>query len=218
MLLAIAGPNYECLFVDVGTNGRMNDPGLWNKSSLRRAIENREIVLQEPRALSYCLEKISFVILGDDAFALKNYMTKPFPQRNLTIEKRIYNYRHSRARRISENMFGILANRWRVFHTTMHLSPERATSVTLSALILHNYLLKSPSKSTYCTPGLIDQEDEQGNVIAGSWRSEHMAEEFRSIAPQCHGNNISNSSKYIREVFMDYFMNKGAVTWQWDKY
>ena len=38
MLLAIAGPNYERLFVDVGTNGRMNDPGIWNKSSLRRAI------------------------------------------------------------------------------------------------------------------------------------------------------------------------------------
>ena len=174
MLLAIAGPNYERLFVDVGTNGRMNDPGIWNKSSLRRAIQNKEIVLPEPRALSYCLEKISFVILGDDACALKNYMTKPFPQHNLTIEKRIYNYRHSRARLISENMFGILANRWRVFHTTMHLSPERATSVTLSALIWHNYLLKSPSKSTYCTPGLINQEDEQGNVIVSSWCSEHM--------------------------------------------
>ena len=104
----------------------------------------------------YRSEKVPFVILGDDVFALKNYMMKPFPQRNLTIEKRIYNYRHSRARRISENMFGILANRWRVFHTTMHLSPELAISVTLSALILHNYLLKSPSKNTYCTPGLID--------------------------------------------------------------
>ena len=146
MLLAIAGPNYECLFADVGTNRRMNNSGIWNKSSQRRAIENREIGLPEPRALPYRLEKIPFVILGDDAFALKNFIVKPFPQRNLTIEKRIYNYRHSRARRISENMFGILANRWRVFHTTMHLNPERATSVTLSALILHKYLLKSPSK------------------------------------------------------------------------
>ena len=212
VLLAIAGPNYECLFADVGTNRRMNDSGIWNKSSLRRAIENREIGLLEPGVLPYCLEKIPFVILGDDTFALKNYMMKTFPKHNLTIEKRIYNYRYNRTRRIFENMFGILANRWILFHTTIHLSPERATSVTLSALILHNYLLKSPSKSTYCTPGLINQENEQGNVIAGSWRSEHMAEEFRSIAPQSHGNNISNSSKYIREVFMDYFMNKGAVT------
>ena len=182
VLLAIAGPDYEWLFASVGTNGRMKDSGIWNKSSLRRAIENREIGLSEPRALPYCLEKIPFVILGDDGFALKNYMMKTFPQSNLAIEKRIYNYRHSRARCISENMFGVLANRWRVFHTTMHLSLERATSVTLSALILHNYLLKSPSKSTYCTPGLIDQEDEQGNVIAGSWCSEHMGEEFRSKA------------------------------------
>ena len=148
----------------------MNDSGIWNKSSLSHAIENRKIGLPEPRALPYRLEKIPFVILGDDAFALKNYMKKPFLQHNLTIEKRIYNYRHSRARRISENVFGILANRWRVFHTTMHLSPERATSVTLSALILHNYLLKSPSKSLYCTPGLIDQEDElyeQGDCDMG---------------------------------------------------
>ena len=87
MLLANAGRNYECLFADVGTNGRMNDSGIWNKSSLCRAIENREIRLPEARALPYRLEKIPCVILGDDAFALKNYMMKPFPQRNLTIEK-----------------------------------------------------------------------------------------------------------------------------------
>ena len=130
----------------------------------------------EPRALPYRLERIPFVIVGDDTFALKNYMMKPFPQPNLTIEERIYNYRHSRARRISENIFGVLANRWKVFQTAMHLSPGRVTSVTLSALILHNYLLKSPSKGIYGSPGLIDQEDEQGNVVAGSWRTKLMTE------------------------------------------
>ena len=57
----------------------MNDSGIWNKSSLSRAIENREIGLPEPRTLPYRLEKIPFVILGDDAFALKNYMMTPFP-------------------------------------------------------------------------------------------------------------------------------------------
>ena len=30
VLLAIAGPNHECLFADAGSNGRMNDPGIWN--------------------------------------------------------------------------------------------------------------------------------------------------------------------------------------------
>ena len=114
-------------------------------------------------------------------------------------------------------MFGILANRWRIFHTTMHLSPERATSITLSALVLHNFLLKSQSKSVYCAPGLIDQEDTQGNVVAGSWRTKNTAEGFRELPPQSHGNNVSNTAKNVREVFMDYFMNEGALSWQWDK-
>ena len=41
-------------------------------------------------------EDAPYVFLGDDAFALKKYMMKPFPQQGLTQERRIYNYRHSR--------------------------------------------------------------------------------------------------------------------------
>ena len=82
MLLAIAGPNYECIFADAGSNGRMNDSGIWNKSNLRRALESGKMEFPEIRALPYCLGKIPFVIVGDNAFALKNYMMKPFPQRN----------------------------------------------------------------------------------------------------------------------------------------
>ena len=77
VLLAIAGPIYEYLFACVGTNRRMKYSGIWNKSSLCRAIKNREIGLPKPRVLPYCLEKILFLILGDDAFALKKYMMKP---------------------------------------------------------------------------------------------------------------------------------------------
>eukprot|EP00794_Sanderia_malayensis_P006829 gene6829-7596_t len=34
VLLAVAGPNYECLYADVGTNGRVSDGGVWGKCSL----------------------------------------------------------------------------------------------------------------------------------------------------------------------------------------
>ena len=36
ILLAVVGPNYEGLYADVGTNGRVSDGGIWSKCSLAR--------------------------------------------------------------------------------------------------------------------------------------------------------------------------------------
>ena len=56
-----------------------------------------------------------YVFVGDDAFALKKFMTKLYPQQSLTTDKRVYNYRHSRARRISENLFGNISKQVKNF-------------------------------------------------------------------------------------------------------
>ena len=42
-------------------------------------------------------------------------MMKPYPQKNLPIEKLIFGYRLCSMTRISENRFGTLENRWRLF-------------------------------------------------------------------------------------------------------
>eukprot|EP00112_Aurelia_sp_Birch-Aquarium-sp1_P012113 Seg2545.3 transcript_id=Seg2545.3/GoldUCD/mRNA.D3Y31 product="hypothetical protein" protein_id=Seg2545.3/GoldUCD/D3Y31 len=104
VLLAVAGPNYECLYADVGTNGRVSDGGVWGKCSLAQKLENEKEYLQEPACLPSSTEKFNFVFVGDEAFPLKPYLMKPFPQAGLDDQKRVYNY-HSRARRISENLF-----------------------------------------------------------------------------------------------------------------
>ena len=102
--MAIADPDYECLYADVGTNGRVNDGGVWNKSVMFEAIKNGTVQFPDDGYLHSNTVKAPYVLLGDDAFALKRYMMKPYPQQNLTLDKRIYNYRHSRVRRISENL------------------------------------------------------------------------------------------------------------------
>ena len=89
------------------SNSRVN--GMLNKCSLLQAIDDRSVKLPEDDYLTNDC-KLPYVFLGDDAFALKEFMKKPYPQQNLTADKRIYNYRHSRARRILENLFGILTN------------------------------------------------------------------------------------------------------------
>ena len=63
--------------------------------------------------------------MGDDAFPLTAHMMKPYPLKDLSLEKRIFNYRLLRLRRISENAFGILANHWRVFRKPFLLEPKK---------------------------------------------------------------------------------------------
>lgn len=56
-------------------------------------------------------------------------------------QRRIFDYRLSRARRLSENAFGILTMRFGVFRTCMRLSPDKATRATLGAIVLHNFMM-----------------------------------------------------------------------------
>ena len=49
VLMAVAGPDYECIYADVGTNGRVSDGGVWNKCSLSQAIEDGTISLPPPK-------------------------------------------------------------------------------------------------------------------------------------------------------------------------
>ena len=43
ILMAIAGPSYEYLYADVGTNGRVSDGGVWSKCGFSKALENQEL-------------------------------------------------------------------------------------------------------------------------------------------------------------------------------
>ena len=49
VLVAVAGPDYECLYADVGTNGRVSDGGVWNKCRIAQDIEEGSIILPPPQ-------------------------------------------------------------------------------------------------------------------------------------------------------------------------
>ena len=93
-----------------------------------------------PRKCVPCeVTKISHVFVGDDAFALKPHTMKPYPCHGLSADKRISNYRHSRERRLSENLFGIIANKWRMFRSVLQLSPRSIVSLVMAVFVIHIY-------------------------------------------------------------------------------
>ena len=72
---------------------------------------------------------------------------KPYGSRSLTLYQGIFNYHLSRARKIVENAFGILASRFRIFLSPILLKLENAEKILLPSCVLHNYLrTKSPNK------------------------------------------------------------------------
>ena len=95
--LAVAGPDYECIYADIGTNGRVSDGVVWSKCNLSKAINNGDLCLPPPKCLPFGTEEIPHVFVGDDAFSLKPHMMKPYLQSCLADERRIFNYRLSRA-------------------------------------------------------------------------------------------------------------------------
>ena len=82
---------------------------------------------------------------------------RPFPARKAIEEEKIYNYRHSRARRVIENTFGILTARWRIFQKPIRGTVANVERCTLACLALHNYLCLTDN--AHNSPvGFIDQK------------------------------------------------------------
>ena len=173
VLMVLAGPSYEIIWCNVGVNGRVSDGGVWNRTGLCNALENGEIDLPLPEPLPNRTEDCPYVIVGDDAFALKPFLMKPYPQQDLDLERRICNYRFSRARRIVENVFGLLANRWRIFRAPIPLQPNKVEIVTMAVVTLHNWLIKGSSKDVYVPPRVVDTVNPStGEIVPGSWRDD----------------------------------------------
>ena len=105
-------------------------------------------------------------------------MLKPYPRKSLIVEERIANYRISRGRRISEDILGILANRWRCFRAPFLLSPVKVQKITMAVLTLHNWLNSDRfSWNVYYPPGLTDNENPvTGEIIQGTWRDDSPLE------------------------------------------
>ena len=206
ILMAVVGPEYEFLNVDVGMNGRMSDGGNWSRNSFRKALENvnNPLGIPPPKPLPGRSKSIPHVFVGDDAFGLTSYMMKPYPQLGLTEEKRIFNYRLSRCRRISENAFGILSSRWRVFRKPLLLQPQRATSITLAAITLHNWL-RSEAEAGQIQHSQDLTEDNGCQAGDNSWLN---LEDFGH-------HNATQEAKEIRKEFTEYVMMEGVVPWQW---
>lgn len=143
VLMATANANYEFLYCAVGTNGRISDEGVINNTQFYIKLVNKELKIPKSQFIGTSNRALRYVFVGDEAFAMRPDLLKPYRQETLTRERRIFNYRLSRARCVIENAFDILASRFRIFHTSINLKMDNIDTVVSSSNFLRR---KSPPK------------------------------------------------------------------------
>ena len=147
-------------------------------------------------------------IVADEAFPLRIDLMRPYPRHskneNLPEYKAIFNYRLSRARRIVENTFGILAQHWRLLNRCIQLKEQNVVQVIKACCVLHNFLQDTPSYTDRSTL----QVDTQGNVLIPDGGP------ILNVA-YLRGYHSAKDALQTRELFKDYFVSpQGALPWQ----
>jgi hypothetical protein len=188
---------------------------LFNNSALKKGLDDGLMRLPPPDSMTNNNQPMPYFILGDDAFALRDYLMKPFSQRSLNPEQRIYNYRISRGRMVVENAFGILAQRWQCFLTTMQQDPENVKKIVHAGICLHNFIRMRLARDNVAdlAPGVEpDREDEGHDIIPGSWRENANLE---PLDARHQGVRELEAAKRQRQTLVAYFNSPaGAVPWQ----
>jgi len=116
---------------------------------------------------------------------------RPFPYRQsrLNPRKENYNIRLCKARRVVENAFGILVQKWRIFFRPIAIKVETTILIVKTTCVLHNFLRAKQCDSQYCELQPPDQPSQQSAFT-------HM-----EIDPK----RATNLAFSIREEFVDFF-------------
>nr|CAI5836615.1 unnamed protein product [Callosobruchus analis] len=141
-LLGIADSNYNFVYVDIGSFGKDSDATIFQNSSLWKKLENKCLNIPKPTLVPGIEHPLPFAFVGDEAFGLTPHLLRPYSGKQLASNKRVFNYRLSRARRYIECTFGIMSNKWRILHRPMDVDINFAVDIIKCLCILHNFVRK----------------------------------------------------------------------------
>ena len=176
--------------------------------SLRTALLKK---LLQPICLTYHLQRDCLVILRGVPYPTVLWLMRHSPSEWISCDPipmakgrtGCPNYHLSRAKRIVENAFGILAQRLRVFDRRIHMDDHNVIKIVNATCVLHNFL---------CTAGM-----DVDNVMA---RLNPDGQPYLQPQPmlcelQNQGYHCTDAAQRVQRIYKDYFNSEvGAVPWQ----
>lgn len=147
ILMAACDADACFTMIEVGYAGRNSDGGVFRASRMGRWLRTNGDRLNLPNGsrLKYDREggMFPYYFVADEAFPLASYMMRPYPKRTLNNEKRIFNYRLSRARKTIECAFGMITSKFGVLSTPIGCTNiNTVNNIIRSICVLHNFIRK----------------------------------------------------------------------------
>uniref|UniRef100_A0A1B0D945 Uncharacterized protein n=1 Tax=Phlebotomus papatasi TaxID=29031 RepID=A0A1B0D945_PHLPP len=138
VLLAAVDHRYRFTYLNIGSPGRNNDSYIFERSALKDQHMHNQLFFEYSRNIENFNTPV--LLLGDSAFRLSHFLMKPYPQTDLQPKERHFNYMLSRSRRVVENAFGQLKNRFRRIGKGLDVHIDNAPVFVRAVCILHNVL------------------------------------------------------------------------------
>ncbi|KAK0414622.1 hypothetical protein QR680_011531 [Steinernema hermaphroditum] len=202
VLLGICDADYRFLYYDIGNYGHHHDSHVLESSSFGRSLQEGSFQFPEDSYLTGTEVLLPYFFLGDAGFPLQERLQKPFTGTTSKIQA-TFNYRLSRARRVIEDAFGILATRWRILLKDIETSTPLADSIVRACLHLHNFLSDEE-------PFARRRHNENGVD------PERFVQARMQSAPvhPARSQNSTTYAKNVRRKLAVYFRRQGRVPWQ----
>lgn len=196
LLLALCDASYKFIFVDVGAYGKSADSTVFKESTFFKKLQDGTLNIPPPHISFTGLdEPMPFVFVADEGFGLSTNLLRPYAGKCMSIKKRVFNYRLCRARRNIECSFGILANKWRIFHRPLNVDLPLCEDIIKVCCVLHNFV-----------------RERDGFQVEDTLTVEGLFETDPTAGP------TSRKATKLRDKFADYFVSEeGAIPWQMDR-
>ena len=138
--MALVDAEYRFIWASVGTPGNIHDSTLMQSTELWDRIVAGNVT---PNIIQQ-IENVDIppLILEDGAFPLRTWIMKPHGDVVLPEDKRYFNYRHNRARLVTEGAIGRLKSRFRVLFRKCESNKETVKLYGLASVVLHNLCIK----------------------------------------------------------------------------
>ncbi|XP_053995489.1 uncharacterized protein LOC128885455 [Hylaeus anthracinus] len=212
VLFTLVDAKCNFLFIDVGRP--IFDGVMFKHSAIYKKLEDHSLGLPDAKPLPGRSADVPFVILGDEAFALRTNIMRPYAGvRKKESSERTYNHRLGRARRVVENAFGVSSAVFRVLQKPLLVNSDKASLIVTAIMYLHNFLRSGSSSKIYCPPGELDSFVGD-SLVEGNWRrdvSEAQTTGMQNMRP-IRDRRAPELAEDVRKEFTDYFMQKGRLS------